>query len=111
MRCQPSPSRPLDEKATRAYVQHRLIHAGGTGEEFSFFAIRSIHEETRGVPRLINKMCDLALVYAAAGTRPVVGIDVIRELVADGLFIKTRPPQEVYVLQNPIKQNMGKAAE
>lgn len=101
--------KPLDAKATKAYIQHRLQHAGGTGEEFSFFAIKSIHEESRGVPRLINKLCDLALVYAAAGTRRVVGIDVIRELVADGLFIKTRP-QEVYVLQNPISQ-MGKAAE
>ncbi|SFR19294.1 ExeA family protein [Poseidonocella sedimentorum] len=106
--------RPLDEKTTKDYIQHRLRHAGGTGEEFSPYAIRSIYEETGGVPRLVNKMCDLALVYAASGTRPVVGIDVIRELVADGLFIQTRPPtaedQDVYLLQNPINQ-MNKAAE
>lgn len=42
----------------------------------------------------------------------MVGIDVIRELVADGLFIKSRKQdaQGVYVLENPINQ-MGKAAE
>lgn len=101
---------PLSEKATKAYIQHRLQHAGGTGDEFSFSAIKTIHEETGGVPRLINKICDLALVYAAADNRQQVGINVVRELVADGLFINTRP-SKVYVLQNPISQSVNKAAE
>lgn len=101
---------PLSEKSTKAYIQHRLLHVGGTGDEFSASAIKSIYEETGGVPRLINKMCDLALVYAAADNRRSVGISVLRELVADGLFIKTRQP-EVYVLQNPISQSVNKAAE
>lgn len=102
--------KPLDAKATKAYIQHRLQHAGGTGDEFSSFAIKSIQEEARGVPRLINKICDLALVYAAASSRPVVGIEVIRELISDGLFVKSQP-EDVYVLKNPIGKYVGKAAE
>jgi type II secretory pathway predicted ATPase ExeA len=100
----------LDGEATRAYIRHRLQHVGGTGDEFSVFASKAIFEETLGVPRLINKMCDLALVYAAAAGRPVVGIDLIRELVADGLFIKPRPA-DVYVLQNPVSAPSDRAAE
>ena len=102
--------RPLDEKATRAYIQHRLLHVGGTGTEFSVYAMKIIFEESGGVPRLINKLCDLALVYAASSDSKVVGVEVMRELVADGLFIKHKP-QETYVLQNPIYTNVKKAAE
>ncbi|WP_435311754.1 ExeA family protein [Primorskyibacter sedentarius] len=101
--------RSLDEKATGAYIKHRLRHAGGSGEEFSDEAISSIYDETLGVPRLINKLCDLALVYAAADSQRVVGIELIRELVADALFIKPQP-QDRYLLRNPISQ-IDKAAE
>lgn len=102
--------RPLDFKQTKAYIQHRLCHVGGSGHEFSVYAIKSIFEESGGVPRMVNKLCDLALVYAASSESHVVGINVMRELVADGLFIKTRD-HGVYVLENPVKDPLEKAAE
>jgi len=92
---------PLDAVATNAYIRHRLRHVGGSGNEFSSYAIQAIYEESGGVPRLVNKYCDLALVYAAGSGKPGVGIEIIRELVADGLFVKTQP-KEVYVLTDPI---------
>jgi type II secretory pathway predicted ATPase ExeA len=82
----------LNATDTRDYIRHRLQHVGGTGDEFSVFATKAIYEESGGVPRIINKLCDLALVYAASVERKVVGIDLIRELLADGLFVKTRIP-------------------
>ena len=113
--------RPLDANETRDYIQHRLKHVGGTGDEISVFAIKAIFQETRGVPRLVNKLCDMALVYAASVERKGVGIDLIRELLEDGLFIKTKDLPEpdigsdisgrdVYVLHNPINSS-GNAAE
>ncbi|MBW4710765.1 AAA family ATPase [Roseobacter sp. YSTF-M11] len=102
--------KPLDFKQTKAYIQHRLMHVGGTGNEISVYAIKSIFDESGGVPRMINKLCDLALVYAASSENRVVGINVMRELVADGLFIKTRD-HGVYVLENPVKPSLDKAAE
>ncbi|WP_375227256.1 ExeA family protein [Roseobacter sp. S98] len=102
---------PLDYRQTRAYIQHRLQHAGGTGNEFSVYAMKSIFAESEGVPRVINKLCDLALVYAASDERRLVGVDVIRELVADGLLIKSRKSHEVYVLENPIEPPLKKAVE
>lgn len=102
--------RPLDENDTRAYIQHRLRHVGGTGDEFSTYAIKRIYVESGGVPRLVNKLCDLALVYAAASDRKVVGIELVRELVADGVFVKTRFSDPL-VLENPIHTTAKKAAE
>ena len=101
----------LDATSTRDYIRHRLKHVGGTGDEISIFAIKAIYEETRGVPRLINKLCDMALVYAASVERRAVGIDLIRELLADGLFVKTQEPPDVFQLVNPVNVPLSKAAK
>lgn len=101
---------PLDWKGTCNYIQHRLRHVGGTGSEFSVYALKCIFEESGGVPRLINKLCDLGLVYAAVSNSKTVGIEVMRELVRDNILVKHKP-QDVYVLQNPTQSTLNKAAE
>jgi type II secretory pathway predicted ATPase ExeA len=101
----------LNGTGTRDYIRHRLRHAGGTGGEFSIMAIQAIYKETGGVPRLINKICDLALVYAASAERVGVGIDLIRELLADGLFINTGISGEVLQMKNPVGNVLNKVAE
>lgn len=103
----------LDEKMTKDYIRHRLQHVGGTGDEFSAFAVKLIYEETRGIPRLINKLCDLSLVYAASVERQVVGVEIVRELVDDGLFVQTDDEDDdVFGLRNPaVNGNLNKAAE
>lgn len=102
---------PLDIDQTRDYIQHRLRHVGGTGEEFSRYAIQTIFSESEGVPRVINKLCDLALVYAASGETHQVDGDVIQELISDGLLLKTRKYQDIHILRNPINTVASKAAE
>ncbi len=57
---------PLDQKETRAYIRHRLRVAGGGGETFTAAATNVIHHRARGVPRLINVICDRALLGAYA---------------------------------------------
>ncbi|WP_299964546.1 AAA family ATPase [uncultured Roseobacter sp.] len=91
---------PFDLRETRAYVQHRLHHVGGTGSEITSEAVRHIFEETGGIPRMINKLCDLALVYAAAAGKDKAGLGVIRELFEDGLILK--PAEPPLYLTNPI---------
>lgn len=102
--------RTLDQVATRDYIHHRLQHVGGTGKEISPAAIKAIYEESQGVPRLINKLCDLALVYAAGNDQTSVSIGLVRELLADGLFIKPKKP-DVFMLRNPVNSLLDKAAE
>lgn len=54
--------RPLSRWETEHYIQYRLQIAGGNGRpEFSPWAIRRIHRYSRGIPRLINAVCDTAL--------------------------------------------------
>lgn len=99
---------PMDLPTTREYIAHRLRHAGGTGEEFTPDAIRHIHEESEGIPRVVNKLCDLALVYASSAGDTMVGVETIKELIHDGLILK--PFRETLSMTDPF-EGFGKAAE
>ena len=101
----------LDLETTRAYIRHRLRHVDGTGEEFTEAAIALIHGETRGTPRLINKLCDLALVYAASAEERTVGVDTVRELLADGVFIGAGPRDDAAPQTAPLTTDKSEAAE
>jgi type II secretory pathway predicted ATPase ExeA len=71
----------LDE--TIAYVRHRVRVAGGQSELFAPEALDLIHACTGGVPRLINTVCDTALVYSFAEQRPAVEADIVEQLIQD----------------------------
>ena len=63
---------PLRRAQTSAYVQHRLRVAGGDTALFTPAAIRAVHRRSGGIPRMINVLCDRALLAAyARGTRRV----------------------------------------
>jgi general secretion pathway protein A len=56
---------PLSRKDTDRYIEHRLRVAGLTGAlPFTRSALARIYRHTRGVPRLINLLCDRALMAA-----------------------------------------------
>ena len=54
--------KPLDAEGVAAYVAHRLSIAGGSGVAFTAKALSKVHRFTGGIPRLINLLCDRALV-------------------------------------------------
>ena len=91
---------PMDQATTRQYIQHRLEHVGGTGKEFSPQAIGLIYQMSDGVPRMVNKICDLGLVYAASADKPAVTLTTIKELVKDGVILTSRP--EPFFLTNRV---------
>lgn len=68
----------LTAHETRAYVQHRCRVAGASVSLFSALAMRWIHRITHGVPRLINILCDRALLAAYARGRRRVGLVLVR---------------------------------
>jgi type II secretory pathway predicted ATPase ExeA len=49
---------PLSSEATEAYVRHRLKLAGAARVPFTPRALARVHTHTRGIPRLINTLCD-----------------------------------------------------
>jgi len=57
---------PLDAQETGAYIHHRLTVAGADRTMFSAAAVRRIYRFTGGVPRLINILCERALLGAYA---------------------------------------------
>ena len=77
----------LDAPTTAEYIRHRLRCAGGTGSEFDAAALDAVYRQSGGIPRIINMICDLALVYASSDGKRVVGGDIIAELVSDGLLL------------------------
>lgn len=74
---------PLDRNETHAYIRHRLIVAGGSATLFSPEAIELIHARTNGVPRLVNQLCDFALVYAFADGHRGIDLGVISQVMRD----------------------------
>src|SRR6185436_9083062 len=64
--------KPLNPEETAAYVAHRLTIAGGsTSVSFAPRSLELVHKYTGGIPRLINLLCDRALVggYSARTSR------------------------------------------
>jgi MSHA biogenesis protein MshM len=56
---------PLDYESSRDYIQHRLVTAGYNGEQlFQEKALEYLFKATGGVPRLINILCNKALMCA-----------------------------------------------
>lgn len=100
---------PFDLEMTRNYVQHRLRHAGGTGEEFSDKAIERVFHETGGIPRMINKLCELTLVYGVSGNQKQVDADLIGEVLSDGLFVNPQKPKPILLVDRV--DNFPKAGE
>lgn len=83
---------PMDTLTTHAYIRHRLTHAGGTGKEITPQAIQYIYAQSQGIPRVVNKLCDLALVYAASSGADKVGLPIVRELINDGIVLPAASP-------------------
>lgn len=73
----------LQPDETCHYIRHRVSVAGGRPDLFTADALALVHEGTGGVPRLINIVCDTALVYGFSDQRPQIGADLIEQVLQD----------------------------
>jgi general secretion pathway protein A len=65
---------PLDAAETREYVRHRLRVAGALERPiFTDAALRAVHQISRGVPRVVNLLCDRALLAGYADQKAQIG--------------------------------------
>ncbi|MGQ0530071.1 MAG: AAA family ATPase [Panacagrimonas sp.] len=76
---------PLEQDETTEYVRHRLGVAGTQETLFPPEAIAEIQRYTRGVPRLINALCDRALLGAYSSHQHVVSADIVRSAASEVL--------------------------
>jgi general secretion pathway protein A len=75
----------LRSDETHAYVRHRLVVAGGAADLISSEAVDLVHVRTGGVPRLINILCDTALVYGFAEQKEVIDAQLMAQVIEDRL--------------------------
>ena len=74
---------PLSRDETADYIEHRLKVAGALGEVFDAGAKREVFRHSQGVPRLINVICDRALLGAYSGGSRRVNRRMIRRAAAE----------------------------
>jgi general secretion pathway protein A len=78
--------RPFAFAATKAYVRHRLEVAGQRGESlFTPAAVWTVHRRSGGVPRLINNICDRALLGAFAKGKRRITAAIVRRAATEVL--------------------------
>jgi general secretion pathway protein A len=77
--------RPFSAEDTRAYIRHRMEVAGQKGKIFSEAAMRRVHLASRGIPRLINAICDRALLGAYAQDKHRVDAATMRRAAREVL--------------------------
>ena len=82
--------KPLSDTETAGYIRHRMEVAGGDPDTFTEAACLAVHRYSNGVPRLINLLCDTALVYGYAEQKQRIDAqlvtDVAREKQEGGIF-------------------------
>lgn len=69
---------PLDAEETCQYIEHRLQAAGATREIFAVDALLAAHQLTGGLPRRINRLCDLALLVGFANEQPTIDAETLQ---------------------------------
>jgi general secretion pathway protein A len=80
---------PLTAEETAEYVSHRLSAAGASREIFSAEGLDAVHQLSAGLPRRINRLCDLALLVGFANGQHTIDAETLHaihgELVAGPL--------------------------
>ena len=75
----------LDLEETRAYIHHRLLVSNGQQDIFKETAIRKIYQLSSGIPRLINILCDRALLGAYSINSTVVTPAIVKNAAKEVL--------------------------
>ncbi len=77
----------MNREITQGYISHRLRTAGGAGDEFTPAASLLVHDVTGGVPRLVNQLCDFALLYGwSEESGKTVSCKMVQSVIDDGVF-------------------------
>jgi general secretion pathway protein A len=103
---------PLDGEEVGEFIRHRLRVAGTENLDiFDKRAIEAIYTYSRGIPRLINILCDNALVYGYADELRVVDKKTIDNVInareAGGLFSYTHQDGEKGLSTPPMETSMS----
>ena len=111
---------PMSASETAAYIRHRLGVVGGSPDLFDDTACAAVHYFTKGVPRLINLLCDQAMVYGFSEDQKHISFQIVAEVVADRnstglsafakIFDDWTPPKLLVELQDVLREIKSSAS-
>lgn len=85
---------PLSFEETKGYIEKRLTLVGGNAETiFPAKAVDSVYRHSRGIPRLINTICENGLISAYAKQMPSVTPEIVDEIARDFRLNMVRPAE------------------
>jgi len=87
---------PLDLSETKGYIERRLQLAGAdaqTDKLFPLSTISAVYGHSRGIPRLINTICENALIAAYAVQAPTVSPEIVAEIAENFRLGVVHPPK------------------
>jgi len=88
----------LDQEETVLYIKHRIKTAGGDENLFDRDACLMVWQNSNGIPRIINTLCDTALVYGFAEDKAHIDTQVIANVVKEreqgGVFVWYVPEKD-----------------
>jgi general secretion pathway protein A len=92
--------KPLSGQETASYIEHRLKVAGAAKKFFTADAMREVYDFSQGFPRLINIICDHAMVSGYSAGFTMIDGGIIKECANElTIFGDVTPP--------PLKQSAG----
>jgi type II secretory pathway predicted ATPase ExeA len=74
---------PFSEDETTEYINHRLQKAGANQRLFTNQACSLVHRLSRGIPRLVNQICDISLTYGFAEQKGFIASKLVAEAASD----------------------------
>jgi general secretion pathway protein A len=83
---------PLSGEETTAYIRHRMRVAGATADVFNRFALEEIFRLSGGVPRVINVICDRALLGGYSQDRHRITGPLVRNAASEVFGKRFTPP-------------------
>jgi len=109
---------PLSEEETKQYILHRLQRAGWNNDpRIAINCLPLIHKESRGVPRLINNLCDRLLWHAFIEEKHSLLLDDVQLVIEDmkfdamGVGPDGDPPPEIELSPDTDETKEGKPAQ
>ncbi|MEW6170000.1 MAG: AAA family ATPase [Candidatus Omnitrophota bacterium] len=73
----------LDERETYEYIKHRLNVAERTAPVFDDHSLRLIFRASRGIPRIINNICDMSLLVGFGAKKDLIDEAIVKEVIRD----------------------------
>jgi general secretion pathway protein A len=72
---------PLNDDETKEYIERRLVVAGATEPLFTPQAIKAVYLHSQGIPRVINTICDNALLFGLSDDTREIGLRTIQAVM------------------------------